>query len=413
MRLTSTLAVLVLAAACGDDTDFSYTGEPGQPTPAELDALVPTIEIRLNGEPARFLVDTGAPLTIVNGASFPGRAEGKARDEIEAFGLTFADYQTATWTIFAAESGLEGILGGDLLRHFAFTIDYRDARVWLADPFDETQHPADLVLEAPIDVPIEVLGGGLSYLPGCGGDCGTVSLPPTRVIIPVRFEGQTETSWALVDSGASAVVIDEDVLATLGDVSGRPKLSGVTVGTVMGNIDADMSRVWRAELGDGDTVATLDDVPVLVLPPEVFFTSISLEVGRPIVALIGGSMLRRWMTTFDYQEDLLRLAPYAATDHIPAGEYIGVGFRLQRLGDEYVIADVYVDTDAWNEGLAEFDVVETIGGTPITGASEETVGGLMTAYGLGEEVPIGIRTAGGTEEHLVLVEDLLPSYPAP
>jgi hypothetical protein len=232
------------------------------------------------------------------------------------------------------------------------------------------------------------------------------------VIVPMRVEGATEPVWALVDSGASAVVLDEAFYDSLGD-GGRPELTGVSVGTVMGNVDSKMSRVWRVELGEGAATASFDDIPIVVMPDATLFDGIGQEVDRDIVALIGGSMLRRWMTTFDYQAGLLRLAPYRQLDHIPAGEYVGVGFRLATFGDEYVIADVYGGTDADAEGLVEFDVVETVAGTPITGADEATVGGLFADYSLGEEVPIGIRVAGGTEEHLVLVEDLLPSYPAP
>jgi predicted aspartyl protease len=406
-------ALAALAGACGDDEGISYEGTPGMPVEAEFPGEVPTVRAVIAGEERVMLVDTGAPLTILNSLTITGHPEGKARDDVDAFGLFFPGLPTATWAVFAPENGIDGIIGGNLLRHFALTLDYRGRRAWLSDPFDPAAQPADLEVGAGVDVAAEVLGGGVFRLPGCGAGCGTMALQASRVIVELRLEENAEPIWALVDSGASAVVLSEQVFFTLGDLEGRPRLDGVTVGTVTGNADGFLSRVWRAELGAGDAVAALDDVPVLVIPGSLLFLGIGEEIGRPLGALVGGSMLRRWATTFDYQAELLRLAPYEDTGHISPDEYVGVGFRIFPWGDEYLVADVYDDTDADDEGLAEGDVVDELGGVEITGLAAGAVGAIMDDYSLGEEVPVGIRTPGGTEVHMVLVEDLLPSYPAP
>jgi hypothetical protein len=408
----------VTPACGGDDEDgITYEGKPGMPIESEFTADIPTVTVVLNGgEPKTYLADTGAPLTIVNAPSYPGRAEGKAQDEVETFGLLFPGFQTATWAIFDPLSGIDGIVGGDLLRHFAFSVDYRGGRVWLSDPFDEATIPSDLELEPALDVPFDLLGGGRAALPGCGGSCGVVDLAATRVILQAVFEDD-EPVWVLVDSGASAIVLDAGYFATLAEDPDRPRLDGVTVGTVTGNVDAFLTRVWQVTLQgrDGGAIrsATEDDIPVLVLPTSGLIESLSMEVDRDIKALIGGSILRHYLTTFDYQTRELRLARYSNEDHIAANEYVSVGFSLLPFGDEWIVGDVYDGTDADLDGLIEGDVVEELAGQQITGQPEQYVGGLFAGYRLGDEVPVGVRAPGGVVTHMILVEDLLPSYVMP
>jgi predicted aspartyl protease len=416
--------MLAPEAGCGGGGDgIEYEGTPGTPVEARLDALVPTIPVVLNGgEPQTFLVDTGAPLTIVNALSFPGRPDGKAEDDIDAFELSFPGYTTATWAIFDPASGLAGIIGGDLLRHFAFSIDYRDSRVWLSDPFDPALEPSDLQVGPELAVPMSVEGGGRALIPGCGSPtgCGTINLPPTRVIMQATFEDRTEPVYVLIDSGASAVVIDQAYLENDLDPGGRnrPRLDGITVGTVNGNVDGYMTRVWRVDLhGEGadleDPHAIVDDVPALVIPGTTLLVSISSEVDVPIRALIGGSYLRRFKTTFDYQEERMRLAPYLETDHIRLDEYVSVGFQVLHWGEEYLVGDVYPGSDADAEGLVEGAVIEELGGTAVTGLDESSVNAILGQYGLGEELPVGIMNGVEITTYMVLVEDLLPSFPAP
>src|SRR5262245_53320112 len=97
------------------------------------------------GDENPFLVDTGSPYTVLDTGFYPDVGKGKHAEDIDAFGLTFPGYQTVTLDLFNdpsdPASALAGILGGDLVRHFAFSIDYRGRRVWLFDPFDEQLAP--------------------------------------------------------------------------------------------------------------------------------------------------------------------------------------------------------------------------------------------------------------------------------
>lgn len=403
VRLTVFCALVATAAACGDD-DFSYEGLAGTGVPAVYDSTVPGVGVSVNGGSERtFLVDTGSPVTILDHSSFPDEAEGVLSVDLAAFGVVFPDLSVTSWDI--PLDPLAGIIGGDLLRHFALSLDYRDGRAWLFDPFDPAAVPEGLQVEPLVSVPFELLGGGLALLP----TEDVIEVPPTRVIARARFEAQADPIWVLVDSGASAVVLEESFLAQLGDLGGRPRLDGLTVGTFEGPQPGYLSRVWQVGLD----AAAVDDVPVIVVPGTNLFSSISDEVGLPIQALLGGSMLRWYVTTFDYPGRQLHLARYSDPSHILPNEYVSVGFSMDPVGDDWTIYEVYPGTDAAAEGLVEGDVVEELDGMTITGQPIEVVNALVGGYAVGQELPVGIRRPSSVEPHLVTIEDLLPSYPPP
>ena len=420
MRPAALALCAALAAGCGDD-GFAYQGTPGTPVPASFSAIVPSVLASVgDAGPRVFLVDTGSPITVVDSAAYPAMASGLSHVPVQAFALTFPDLAVARWPLFGdADTGLGGILGGDLLRHFALSLDYRGGRAWLSDPFTADLPIPDLPVGGRVDLPISVRGGGLAALPGdCApaATCGTVALPATRITLRASFEGQTQPVWVVVDTGASAVLLSPDLLGSLGDDPPRPQLTGVQVSTVEGLRDATISRVWRLRLGgapgDADTVE-VDDLPVMTVPSWDLFSGLSAEVGEDVVALIGGTALRRYLTTVDYDADLLRLAPYTDPSFIPADEWIGVGFSLAASGAEWDVAEVYGGTDAEAEGIVVGDRVVRLGKVAITGAPASRVQALLATYPLGAEVPVGIDDGAGLTTHQVLVEDLLPSYPPP
>lgn len=412
------LLVALLCVACGDDDPgLEYRGTPGTPVAAGYDALVPTVAATVNGGGSRnFLVDTGAPITILDRVAFPEFELGPQPADLATFGLTFPSYGVVVMDLFGADpddpGAMHGILGGDLLRHFALSLDYRDGRAWLSDPFDPAARPPGLAVGELESFTIDVVGGGRSLVP----PNKVIDVPPTRILTLATFEGDPQPRWVLVDTGASAVVVREDYLESLGDVAGRPRLDGVTVGTVYGPITTYLSRVWRVRLdgADGAGRVAVDDVPILTLPPNALFDGIAAEVQLDVVALIGGTYLRWYWTTIDYPTKRMHLARYTDPAHIAPNEFIGVGFTLARSGDDWVISDCYPGTDAYvNEGLRRGDIVEEIDGMSITGQDTDVVGALLGAFRLGDEVPVGIRSVATIEPHLVLVEDLLPSYPPP
>jgi hypothetical protein len=212
----------------------------------------------------------------------------------------------------------------------------------------------------------------------------------------------------IVDSGASAVVMDEALLATLGDPA-RPVLEGAAFGTIGGTVSGFHSRVWRLRAG----AVSLDDVPVIVARNFPIFESVSRETGKPVRALIGGSFLRHFLATLDYQGQALRLARYDDPTHVAADEWVQIGVTFERDGDDWIASDVYTNRDAYQKGLRRGDVVEELAGVPLRGQPGETVDGILDGFTLGEEVELKYRRGGSLSTVRVLVEDLLPHYLPP
>jgi hypothetical protein len=421
LALALSTHVTALAGCGGGGDDFPVTGTSGTSVNASFPGWVPEIHAGIGAEDHLMLVDTGAPITICDTTAFPSfTKDGKHDVDWNAFGLGFPGYEVVSYDIFAQPPGPgvdDGLVGGTLLSHFAVRFDYQGGHAALF--FDQDPPAGDPATVAPgIELPFDLLGGGLSYVPGrCPPDpyCGTTALPATRIVLPARFEGQSETQWIMVDSGASAIATSESFIASLAGNGGvRPRLDGVAITTATGVVQAAITRVWRAEVGDGATTVALDDLPVLVLPTDDLLNAISKEVKRPIVALVGGTFLREFQATIDYPDQRLTLEKYRSRAHIPSAEYVGVGFTLQSTSTgTWLVGDVYTGSDAAMKGLASGQTVEELEHTPITGLPRESVNALFDGHALGTTIAVGVLDGGTVVTKDVAIEDLLPSYGAP
>jgi hypothetical protein len=406
--------VAVLVAACnGDDDGFSYQGEPIT-VDTDYGDEVPAIPIAVDDVASPFLVDTGAPFTVLNLPSFQDAVddEGLYRADLNLWGIDVRDYVVVVTTVFDPGSSITGLLGGDFLRHFALALDYRAETSTLWDPY--------VPVDGEIALSFDLLGGGLSYVP-CSQSlqCGTFRVPETRITMRAFFEGGAQDFNVVLDTGASAIVLDDGFYDLLDAATpGRPRLDGIDVDTVEGLLPGFLSRVSRISLvGDeeDDPAAVLDDVPILVIPGNQLLAGLSQEVGRPVVALVGGTFFRMHHTVIDYPERRLRLQRYDTTPHVPDDEFVQVGLEITRAGEEWVVARVYAGTDAEAELIVEGDVIETIEGTEVSALPGEDVAVLVFFHSLGDEVRFGLRRPPSdvVEEKLVTVEDLLPSFPPP
>jgi hypothetical protein len=219
----------------------------------------------------------------------------------------------------------------------------------------------------------------------------------------------------MLDSGASSIVLDEAVFASLGQPE-RPRLDGLTAVTIDGPAATFFSRLWRVRLAGADLAPasiSIDDVPVIIHPGSDTLANLSRETGVEVGALAGGMLLRGHLTTIDVPGRTLRMARYHDDAHLPADEWIGVGFTLQRTVAEWHAGHVYTNRDAWSKGLRPDHIIEAIDDVPIRDLPRGAVDALLDPFVLGDLVPVTYRgpEAGGRIE--VVVEHLLPSYPPP
>src|SRR6188768_2900041 len=196
------LAALVVAA-CGGDDGLDYEGTAGRPTAASFAGWVPSVAARADGVPGTLLCDSGAPLTLLDDDHFTALGEGQHAVDLEAGELRFPGLPVLAFDVInytqSREPPLDGIIGGDVLGAFAFSLDYAGGRIWLEDA--DSELPADVdgcALEGAIEIEADIAGGGVVGIPGVAREAGA-----TRFLVRAEVEDLAEPFWALVDTGAS------------------------------------------------------------------------------------------------------------------------------------------------------------------------------------------------------------------
>lgn len=402
------LVAALVVAACGGDDALEYDGVAGRPISASFAGWVPSVGASADGVGGTLLLDSGAPLTLLDNDHFTALDDGVHTVDLTAGELGFPGLPVLAFDVInytqSREPSLDGLIGGDILGAFAFSLDYAGGRIWLDDAERELPDQADpAALDGAIEVEADVAGGGVFGIPG-----GTREVGATRFLVQAEVEDLPEPFWVLVDTGASSVVLANEVVDLL-TAEGRPRLDGVTVGTAEGAQTAYFTRVGSMRLGDG----ALDSVPVLVLPDDGLFESVSQEVDRQVLAVVGGTYLRWFLATLDYPGGRLILRPYQDTSHVDPDEFVGVGFEIDPSANQWRVSTVYPGTDAEAEGLEVGEVVYSLDGREISGLGSADVDAVVAGFGLGEELPVGIERDGAMTEVLVRVEDLLPAFVSP
>ena len=401
------LAALVVAA-CGGDDALEWEGRAGQATAASFAGWVPSVAADVDGTAGTLLLDSGAPLTLLDNDHFTALADDQHAVDLVFGELGFPGLPVLAFDVInyqqSREPPLDGLIGGDILGAFAFSLDYAGGRIWLDDQERALPAGADPgALDAALEIDADVAGGGVIGIPGASREVGA-----TRFLVEAEVEDLPEPFWVLVDTGASSVVLANEVMDLL-VAEDRPRLDGVTVGTAAGAQTAYFTRVWEMRLG----AAGRESVPVLVLPDDEIFQSVSAEVGRNVLAVVGGTYLRWFLATLDYPRGRLLLHPYRDASHIDPDEFVGVGFEMEPAANQWRVSTVYPETDAASEGLEVGEVVYSLDGTEISGLGADQVDALVAGFELGDELPVGIERAGEMTDVLVRVEDLLPTFVSP
>lgn len=406
-RLPLLLAVAGSLSACGAEEGLIFEGTPGQPVPLELSDWIPLVQARVDsGASFAALVDTGSPLTAVSPTAHPSGEVGAATVRLDTFGLTFPDLDSVVMTLFPETSVCqqdlpEGLVGGDLVRHFRLGLDYRGKRGFLFHGPGEDP-PVGQGVGPTHTVGMAVLGGGHLRLPeGTVGEA--VWRPATRIVAQAAVEGAPHA--AMVDTGASVTVVTKQLLASLGG-SGRPSICCVSVATLYGVVQARLSRLKELRLGS----ASVKNVPVLVWEDTEFFDMVSTEVGQQVSLLIGGSFLRHFAVLADYPGETLRLGHYGDQSHVDADEYVGPGFtfcKAKTATEGMVVVDVYEGTSAEQQRVSKGQRLLAVDGHDLAGLSVEEVRDLMRVHPKGEAVKL---TFWGPIDKDVLIEELLPGY---
>lgn len=412
LRLSFLATVVLGLCACGGPTasgadagpppkchelPFAVTGAPAV-VDATLTANVFSLPLTVGATQKTAVVDTGAPVTLVDPAVFTAETLPKGQGTVARLTLGGALTVTDASVVGAAvgattgDGPLPALVGGDLLCHFTTSFDYRQPRVF----FGGADFPADL--GAPVTLAAPVKGGGTGALP-VGNELVLVQLSATRLVVSGTLDGVARTF--IVDSGASLNVVSPAVFTAL-TADGRKTLDGLMASTVMGSTGLTVARAKSLALGgaeaQGVLVASLDS-PI--------FAGLGREVGQPVDGLVGGSFLREFFVTVDYAGETLALRRYPARTHV-RDEFTRVGVALAPIASatpgtpHYEVQLVFPGTDAVMQGLTQGTDVLAIDGASLEPLDLEAANALL----LGDAgATRTIETPAGTVT--VKVEDLL------
>lgn len=408
--------MVAVAVTTGCDAGLTIEGRLGEPIAAEIAGWVPSVQVAIDDDaPRRFLVDTGAPLTLLDGAAV-GRPGPDATVALSIGAVKISELRVPVFELFPEggdDNAYAGIIGGDLLSEVRLTVDYQVPTLWLRSAGDDAVLPpaVDVTrVQAPVLLAAEVRGGGTGYVPATCRVAGCkFEVAATRLLVGVLLEGETTPRRFLVDTGASLVVMRQAVIDALPNA--RPRLSGVTVGTATGVVTAYLTRVGAMTLTAAVPLRgpTIHSVPVLVLPDESLFDAVRDEVGIEVDGLIGGSYLRNFLVTTDLEAGTLGLARYRDDSHVPSDEYVRLGFAIRADGQHWLVRDVYPGTSAAAQGLRVGDRLAAVAGTATDGLLRAEIDALLDGP-LGTPVEVTVATTPAPTTVTIVVEDLLPDY---
>jgi hypothetical protein len=336
---------------------FFATGHSARGIPIELASNHIYLQLRVNdSEPLWFLLDTGAGGSCIDndqaraqGLELQGKLEGRGAGEgstdvafvtgatfhlpgVQVVDQTIAAISLTPLTPFEGRP-IHGILGYDFISRFVVEIDYGTGQLHLHDPRHYTYAGAGESLTIFLEDNVPFIRAEL--------------VSPGRETLVGQF---------LLDTGARVALI-----LTRPFVEGHELVPEKTITApfgigVGGETKQYIGRMPRVQLG---TIALLDVVAG-------FSQDVKGAGANPDRAgLIGGEVLRRFTTIFDYAGGRMILEPNARFGE--TYEYDMSGLFLAAEGsafDSFRVHRVVADSPAAEAGLQEGDVLLALDGRP-------------------------------------------------
>ncbi|PKN47503.1 MAG: hypothetical protein CVU59_02615 [Deltaproteobacteria bacterium HGW-Deltaproteobacteria-17] len=289
-------ALLLLSSfACDSEPSqgLEYVGTGGEPVSIRLSSLTPEVMLDLDIEPGpqTFVLDTGSPVHLADVTGHYSVDVGVHRLQMTGLGLVFLNLPFVFEDFFESWVPVSGLLGANLLTYFDWELNYPDLTVTLFPAGFPERDPADARIN------FTLTGGGRYRL--SNGE--TLDVGATRHLVYVDLEGTR--ILALVDSGASYMVIKQSVLDTLG-AAGRPDHGTTEVVTAYGVISAPLTELETVAFSDAPEATQVSGVYTVVVSDD-FLASLRVETGRQVDALIGGAYLSQFRLRFATSERII------------------------------------------------------------------------------------------------------------
>jgi aspartyl protease/PDZ domain-containing protein len=390
-----TLAILLFSVG-----GCSSSAGPSGPSAAELQAFtrvsnVLLVPVDVGGTTGLLGVDTGDPFVLLNPTTFPkAPAVGAVGTlSVESDDLTNVQVITSSLSPTSPDPAitLGGLLGCTVLCSSVVTFDYRDALF----TFGDTSSASGLL--APTQVAFSLEGGSTMQLGGV-----QLTVPTSRIVVSVAIEGATHRM--IVDTGASAVTVDQSVFAALTS-DGRVQRSGGMLESTSGASTASVTRAKTISVGGVQAQAV-----VVAYDPsfDSNLAAISTDAGETIEGSLGGTFLENFNLTIDYPNRALHFAPYADNSFIidPAE---ALGFVVETMGNGVNVAAVVPGTDAAAKGVQVGDAVLAIEGQTLASLTVSQLGVLMGGkVGSTKAVQFGAAQTLANQTVSIKVDEFLP-----
>lgn len=389
------LATLLLSACAHGPTRHAGCDAAAAATiPMWLNGSHASVEVRINGRPARMLLDTGADQVVLSPLaaarlglhgqtdSTPGFG---AAGSISASKTSIADLsvggfhqrrQAAYVVPFPQEFGYDGVLGTPFFAAFITTMDYQ-RRLFTLEP-----HSACETHRGAASIPIRVESGKLLLLATAGGVSG----------------------WFSADTGAG------NALTFFAPIAERLRLRDTFSPAI---------RTVTGVSPGGYTHGALVRLPSVGIGPYVFdqvVAELSIDTEgyfakAPYIGNLGGELWRRFNVTLDYPNGLMYLTPNDAFKDPFVGPRSGLTPSL--VGGVVRVIDVVEDGPAAAAGVRVGDAILAVDGTILSTQGADGARSIDTVVrslraAPGTPVSLRLLDASGVEREAGLVlRDLL------
>jgi predicted aspartyl protease len=379
--------VVVFIAGCGGSLVVAEQGLDTQVSMTLYSRHV-VVDVRINGEPARFLLDTGASHNTVteklatrlqlrrSEATATGAGAGTSFQaywvELNDLRVGAASRQNQIAFIVPVPEDFvyDGILGTAFLEAFAVTLDYagKTVRLQSRDVFTPPQ------------------------------DAHAMRMQRYGNLITVQAEVAGHSGTCQIDSGAgNAVTVMRPAVDRLGLRSAfSPSVRTLTGRSAGGDVRGDMVRVPEVAMGP---FVLRQVVTELSLAEAGFFAR------SDFLCNLGGEIWRRFTVTLDYGGQRLYLMPNAALEEPFLYSRGGLVLGLDQ--GQYRVLDTHPGGPADRAGVVTGDGLVSLNGVPQSKLDSAMI---QTALlqSVGTQVALQLRdTQGKAKSATLVLEDLL------
>jgi hypothetical protein len=350
------------------------------------------VQARLNGkDPVRLLVDTGGVNLLTPAAAtalgieFEGAMEARgAGDESVSMALakvdslSLGDATLRDQVFYVIDLGrleevegipFAGLVGFEVFKRFAVTIDYADRRLTLVRPERFEYRGQGTAVPFVFEHRIPQIEGTLDGIPG-------------------TFTIDTGSRASLTLH--APFVAEHGLLARY-----APTVEAMTGWGVGGPV-----RSHRARAGE----LTLGDVTVPGVATDLFTGDRGAFAARHVAGNIGGGVLARFTVTFDYARQRMYLEKNRLFDQPDTHDRSGVW--INRAGNAFTVEDVVPASPAAQAGVRVGDRITAVDGKAATALSLADTRARWRSAAPGTRVRLRIENAQGKREVTIALRDL-------